>query len=201
MPAAAVATMSARIADGMGLLEGTISRVNKSAAALGLEPGITGQEATRIMLARTSPGEFRDVTGIVDESTVTLLETDQGGIYSCWSSSRVTGQHPSDVFLLASHGAKTMALYVLEINPKGVIVNDAGRALDDSGIEGLAELDLHGIAAAAVSADSARIGDASSTYGGVISAANDAAAKVGVRVGQGAKEAAELMLNGGRAVS
>jgi hypothetical protein len=201
VPAAAIATMSARIADGRGLLAGTVARANDAATSLGVRPGMTGDDAARLMLAETQPGEFRDVDGIIDESTVTLVETDQGGIYSCWSSSRVSGEHPSDVFLLASHGAKTMALYVLEIAPKGVIVNDAGRALDDSGIEGLVELDPHGIAAAAVSADSARIGDASSTYQGVISAANATAARLGVHPGQPAEEAARLMLAGGERTS
>jgi hypothetical protein len=35
------------------------------------------------------------------------------------------------------HGAKIMALYALRIAPKGLICNDTGRGLDDSGIEEL----------------------------------------------------------------
>jgi hypothetical protein len=67
--------------------------------------------------------------------------------------------------------------------------------LDDSGIEGLGLLEQHGIAAAAVSTDSARIGDALSTFNdGVISAANAIAQRKGVREGMKASEAARLML-------
>ena len=89
-----------------------------------------------------------------------------------------------------------MAHYALPIRPKGVICNDAGRGLDDSGIEGLAILDEHRIAGAAVSTESARIGDALSTYhDGLISAANAAAAAKGVRVGMRASDAARLMLS------
>jgi hypothetical protein len=68
--------------------------------------------------------------------------------------------------------------------------------MDDSGIEGLAELEKYGIAAAAVSANSARIGDALSTYyDGIISATNEVAQNKGVRVGMRAERAAELMLS------
>lgn len=193
VPAAAIATMSARIAFGDGLLTGVVSRVNRAGAALGIESGMSGTQAAEAML-QAPRGVFRTVDGIVDESTITLVEGPTGGIYSCWSSSRVQGRHPEDVFLLASHGALTMALYVLEIAPKGVIVNDAGRALDDSGIEGLAELGKHGVAAAAVSAETARIGDPASTYDGVISAVNEVARGLGVLVGQPARTAAALML-------
>ncbi len=193
VPAAAIATMSSRIASGDGLLTGVVSRVNGPATELGVRPGMTGEKAADLLL-NAPQGEFRDVDGIVDESTITIKEGPGGGIYSCWSSSRVQGSHPNDVFLLASHGALTMALYVLPIEPKGVIVNDAGRALDDSGIEGLPELAKHGVAAAAVSADTARIGDPASTYEGVISAVNDIARKLGVHEGQAASEAANLML-------
>ena len=193
VPAAAIATMSSRIAFGDGLLAGTISRVNRAASALGIVPGMLGERAALLMLSAPE-GTFHDVGGIVDESTTELVTTDHGSIFSCWSSSRVVGRHPQDVFLLASHGAKTMALYVLEIAPKGIICNDAGFARDSSGIEGLPELDTHGIAAATVSANTARIGDPSSTYEGTISAVNQTAAALGVAVGQTARKASALML-------
>ena len=89
-----------------------------------------------------------------------------------------------------------MALYALRIRPKGLICNDGGRGLDDSGIEGLAVMEEHGLAAAAVSTHSARIGDAVSTYqDGVISAANEVTKAEGVKGGMRASEAARLMLS------
>lgn len=194
VPAAAVGTFSSRIASGAGLVAGTIAHVNETASKAGVREGMTGEEAAHTMLAMPR-GTFHDVSGLVDESTITIVSTEHGGIYSCWSSSRVSpGEHPEDVFLLASHGALTMALYVLQIAPKGVIVNDAGMAKDDSGIEGLPRLAEEGIAAAAVSSASARIGDATSTATGVISAVNDVAARMGVLAGQNAQDAALIML-------
>jgi hypothetical protein len=88
-----------------------------------------------------------------------------------------------------------MALYALPIRPKGLICNDGGRGLNDSGIEGLAEMARHGFAAVAVSSASARIGDALSTYrDGIVSTANEPARAKGVTIGMKAAEAARLML-------
>ena len=198
VPAAAIATNEARLSGGMTLLTGHVSRCNAAAAALGVHPGQSGDEAARLML-KAPPGKLRDFPGLIDEEMHEVATTPQGRIYACWSFSRVDGPHPDDVFCVASHGAKVMAVYALPIRPKGVICNDGGRGLDDSGIEGLAVLDTYGVAAAAVSAQSARIGDALSTYhDGVISAANAVAAGKGVTPGMRASDAARLMLSPGK---
>ena len=195
IPAAAIATNEARLSGGMTLLSGHVAHVNEAAMALGVRPGQTGDAAARLML-KAPPGRLRDFPGLIDEAVHETMSTPNGRIYACWSFSRVEGPHPDDVFCVASHGAKVMALYALPIRPKGVICNDAGRGLDDSGIEGLAVLDEHGIAAAAVSTESARIGDALSTYhDGVISAANAVARAKGVKVGMRASDAAKSMLS------
>jgi len=194
VPAAAIATMEARLGDGRTLLSGHVSRANRSAEGLGVRAGQTGDLAARLML-KAPPGRLRDLFGLVDESIHEVATTQRGKIYACWSFSRVTGAHPDDVFCVASHGARTMALYALPIRPKGLICNDAGRGLDDSGIEGLAELARHGLAAVAVSSASARIGDALSTYhDGIVSTANDPARARGVTIGMKAFDAARLML-------
>jgi hypothetical protein len=194
VPAAAIATLEARLSGGMSLLTGHVSRVNEAAVALGVRPGQTGEEAARLML-KAPAGQLRDFSGLIDEEMHETISTPNGKIYACWSFSRVKEPHPNDVFCVASHGAKIMAQYALRIRPKGLICNDAGRGLNDSGIEGLAVLDAHAIAAAAVSTDSARIGDALSTYhDGLISAANEVAKAKGVKVGMRANEAAYLML-------
>jgi len=195
VPAAAIATMEARLADGRTLLTGHVSRVNKSAEGLGVRAGQTGDQAARLML-KAPPGQLREFPGIVDEAVHEIAATPSGKIYACWSFSRVTRAHPHDVFCVASHGAKTMALYALPIRPKGLICNDGGRALGDSGIEGLAEMALHGFAAVAVSSASARIGDALSTYhDGMVSTANEPARGKGVTSGMRATQAARLMLD------
>jgi|HubBroStandDraft_1064217.scaffolds.fasta_scaffold02408_2 hypothetical protein len=194
VPAAAIATMEARLGDGRTLLTGHVSRVNRSAERLGVCAGQTGDQAARLML-KAAPGELRDFSGLIDEAIHELAATPNGKIYACWSFSRVARAHPDDVFCVASHGAKTMALYALPIRPKGLICNDGGRGLDDSGIEGLAEMARHGLAAVAVSSASARIGDALSTYhDGIVSTANEPARAKGVAIGMQAAEAARLML-------
>ena len=133
--AAAIATMEARLGDGRTLLTGHVSRANRSAQALGVRAGQTGDQAARLML-KAPCGQLRDFSGLVDEAIHEMAATPRGKIYACWSFSRVTGAHPDDVFCVASHGAKTMALYALPIRPKGLICNDGGRGLDDSGVEG-----------------------------------------------------------------
>ncbi len=194
VPAAAIATTEARLGDGRTLLNGHVSRANQSAAGLRVRAGQTGDQAARLML-KAAPGQLRDFAGIVDEAMHEMAVTPGGKIYACWSFSRVTRAHPDDVFCVASHGAKTMALYALPIRPKGLICNDGGRGLDDSGIEGLAEMARHGLAAVAVSSASARIGDALSTHhDGIVSTANEPARAKGVAIGMKAADAARLML-------
>jgi hypothetical protein len=191
IPAAAIATMTAGLSRGMTLISGTVSRANDAAMALGVRPGQTGGEAAKLML-KAPKGRPCDLHGIIDESIHEMEITPQGKIYAVWSFSRVRGEHPDDVFCVASHGGNVMAEYALKARPRGLIANDAGRGLEDSGMEGL---QLLSIPAATVSSDSARIGDALSTYrDGIISAANGSARAIGVQPGMKASDAARRML-------
>ena len=195
VPAAAIGTMTAGLSRGMTLITGTVSRMNEAALALGVRSGQTGGEAARLMLEAPRGRPF-NLHGVIDESIHEVEIAPNGRIFAVWSFARVKGAHPRDVFCVASHAGKVMADYAREVRPRGVIANDAGRGLDDSGIDGLAAMGT--TPAAAVSAASARIGDALSTYrDGVISAANAAALAIGVRPGVTAKEAARLMLQTG----
>ncbi len=196
VPAAAIATMEARLSDGDSLLTGTVARANEAALAIGVTPGMTGKEAARVMLEKGPDQEPCNLGDLVNEDTTIVHTGDNGGrIFACWSFSRVENTTPDDVFCVASHGARLMALYALRIKPKGLVCNDAGFGLDNLGIEGLPMLDGDGIAAATVSTDSARIGDPMSTYqDGVISAVNETAKGLGVSVGMAASDAAMTML-------
>jgi hypothetical protein len=195
VPAAAIATMTAGLSRGMTLISGTVSRANQAALALGVRPGQTGGEAARLML-EAPRGRPCNLHGIIDESIHEVEIAANGRIFAVWSFARVKGAHPRDVFCVASHAGKVMADYARQVRPRGLIANDAGRGLDDSGIDGLEAMGT--TPAAAVSAASARIGDALSTYrDGIISAANAAALAIGVRPGITAKEAARLMLQTG----
>jgi hypothetical protein len=195
VPAAAIATMTAGLSRGMTLITGTVSRMNEAALALGVRSGQTGGEAARLML-EAPRGRPCNLHGIIDESIHEVEIAANGRIFAVWSFARVKGAHPRDVFCVASHAGKVMADYARQVRPRGLIANDAGRGLGDSGIDGLEAMGT--TPAAAVSAASARIGDALSTYrDGIISAANAAALAIGVRPGVTAKEAARLMLQTG----
>ena len=199
VPAAAIATMEAGLSEGMTLVTGRVSAANETARKLGVKVGMTGGEAGKLML-KGCTGKSLNLDDDIDEGIHEVLNTPHGKVYAVWSFSRVEGLYPNDVFCVASHGGKVMAQYALRARPRGLICNDAGKGLNDSGVSGLAAVqELSGIAAATVDTNSARIGDALSTYNdGVISAVNASAASIGVKVGQKASEAAELMLRAER---
>lgn len=91
---------------------------------------------------------------------------------------------PSEVIVSGSHGGLSAARFALEARPHAVVFNDAGVGKDGAGIVALAWLQGHGIAAVAVAHDSARIGEAASTWhDGVIAHVNAAAAGLGARPG------------------
>jgi hypothetical protein len=77
----------------------------------------------------------------------------------------------------------------LKYDVLGALYNDAGIGKEEAGASRLPALDTRGIAAATVSAASARIGDARSTYeDGVISRINGRAAALGLREGISARD-------------
>lgn len=194
VPAAAVETMSASIADGDSLYAGKVSHVNEAAGKLGAKPGMNTEEVAKLMLDARD-GSPIDVASTADETSHEVLSTEQGKIIAVWSILLVDGQQPSNVFCVASHSGETMAKFAKRVMPKAIIANDAGKALGDSGIAGLTLLDEVGVAAASVDAMTARIGDGLSTYeDGVISATNEHAREAGVAVGMPAKRAALLLL-------
>jgi len=101
------------------------------------------------------------------------------------SVSAITAEMAGQVVVTGSHGGTSAARLALTQPPALAVFNDAGIGLDGAGIAGLAILNQHGIAAFAVSHQSARIGDAASTEtSGQVSAANAIAAATGVVAGQ-----------------
>ena len=194
VPAAAVATMSARVSDARSLYDGVLSYVNDAARGHGIAPGQAVHTAAWALLKAT-PGRPIPVPPAAGDELRVLVPGSDGNIVAIWRSSLVTGQHPRDVFCLGSHLSDLVGRQVSAILPRGVIANDVGRAKDDSGIAGLPLLNGVGIPAATVGTLSARPGDALSTYhDGVISACNALAGAAGVRVGMAAKEAAQKLL-------
>lgn len=95
------------------------------------------------------------------------------------------------VLVTGSHGGRVAAHYAARAGVRAVIFHDAGLGKDEAGVAGLALLEEAGVAAAAVSHASARIGDANDVLArGVVSRRNGPAARCGVLPGQHCRDAA-----------
>jgi hypothetical protein len=185
---AAVDARTARIGDGADMLErGTISAVNSHAAACRVVPGMSCREAANLLRSAaipaampspmletrfetTLPGTRR--TLVMVDSVALARESDAGGIV-----------------LTGSHGGTPSDGYAAKVGMQLVLFNDAGFGAEYAGIASLPILEQKGLAAATVSAFTARIGDGRSTYAdGIISAANARALALGAVVGAPARE-------------
>jgi hypothetical protein len=194
VPAAACETWSARIGAGESLWKGTVGHFNAAAAALGVHAGQSVAKAAECLLAAPA-GRVLHGEAAHGAPLTAVAQGPRGSVLCLVSLSLMDQSRPSDVFCVGSHAGSVLAVYARIVRPKGVIANDAGLAMDDSGISGLAPLAEEGIAAAAVSAHSACIGDPLSTYhDGIISHCNAVATGAGVRPSMPAAEAALLML-------
>ncbi len=181
---------SCRIGDSDDMqASGIISFVNASAAAWGCAPGQTVLEGADLLraarlstapvpsraesryVARDNPGEVRV---IVMDSVSLVQPSDAGAIVINASHGGLLGGDPASA---------------LKVDALAAVFCDAGFGKDRAGVTRLPALDRRGIAAATVSADSARIGDGRSVYeDGVLSSVNEASASLGIAVGDSVKE-------------
>jgi hypothetical protein len=110
------------------------------------------------------------------------------------SITAIAGVSAPDVVVCGSHAATVAVEYAAAAGVRRLIANDAGVGKEDAGIGGLALGDEIGIAVAAVSAASARIGDGEDTFAsGIVAHANWLAREAGVTPGLTAAEAAVAM--------
>jgi hypothetical protein len=101
------------------------------------------------------------------------------------------GDAAGKVLVGGSHGGIVSAWFAAQSGARAVILHDAGVGKDAAGIAGLAWLEDLGMAAAAVSHTSARIGDGADVLAnGLISHANAHARALGVVAGMPCKDAA-----------
>lgn len=181
IPYATVATMSARIGSGNDMMaRGIVSVVNLTAQRLGIAPGMPCAEAAAAMTAAaisTRPifpyqeGRFELPPGPSGRHIV-LVD----------SASLVGPGDDGKVIVTGSHGGLlgTDKAAALKVDGYAAFFNDAGGGAEDCGFTRLPALDERGIAAGTVSAASARIGDARSTWNdGVLSRVNDTARGLG----------------------
>ncbi|PZW45931.1 hypothetical protein C8P66_110129 [Humitalea rosea] len=184
----AAACTGAPIGDGAALLaEGRLSVVNAAAAALGLHPGMgCGPALDRLLAAYLPPAPPAPPM----EEARHLL---RAGVWGLDSNSLVKPSDAGSIIVTGSHCALLggRAATAVKADVRVAIYNDAGSATTR-----LPALDARGIAGAAVSCFSARIGEALSTWNdGFISAVNDTAAAAGGRIGQTCQDFVSLFLD------
>ena len=191
LPGACVGHMTARIGDGADMLaRGVLSAVNGPAAAIGLARGMTAAEALARLTAAGLPPAA--VTEAMDEARREIPEAARKGVrvIALDSNGLVGPEDAGHIVVTGSHGGLLGGRPETAVKAQvlAALYNDAGIGIDAAGISRLSALQARGIAGACVSCDSARIGDAmSSWHDGVISALNPLAASRGGRIGQSAR--------------
>jgi hypothetical protein len=196
--AAAVSHASARIGDTRHMLaRGIISHANAPAMTAGVAPGMACRAAAERLLAvalmAATPEPFGETRGVLElpgaARRVVLVD----------SAAQVCPGDAGQVIVTGSHGGLVGGDPRLALRVTGFagIFNDAGIGIDNAGTTRLPALDQRGIPAFTVSAASAIIGDAGSTYSdGIISVVNPAALALGARPGLRAHEVIDRWAHG-----
>lgn len=186
--AATVGHDSARIGDGADMMaRGIITHANGPAALLGVNPDQSCRAAADALqlapLTHRAPPEALEAAF--------LLIPEAPPVWALDSASLVLPEHKDAIVVTGSHGGLLGGKpeTALKYDVRGVLYNDAGIGRDKAGVSRLPALGARGIAAATVSAASARIGDARSTYeNGIVSRVNTRAAELGLGDGISARE-------------
>jgi hypothetical protein len=192
VPAATIGHRSARIGDGKDChARGVISFTNVLASLTGVTPGMKVSEA----LGRLdrADGPPCSAPSPIEETRYRLNEAEAGGVrvHAIDSAGLVLPDDAGHIVVTGSHGALLGGKpeTAIKIPVFAAVYNDADFGIEDAGIGRLPVLDARGIAGACVSAWSARIGDAQSTYrDGFVSAVNARAIECGAEIGISAKE-------------
>jgi hypothetical protein len=171
---------------------GIVSRANALAAACGVAPGQTCAEAAERLKA--APWPHRAPPARAEGRSVFEAKAGRRQIICIDSATLILPEDRDQVVATGSHGAEASGQVVAPVQPALVLYNDAGFGADRAGAAGLSILNNAGIAGATVAALSAKIGDGRSTLTkGVLSAVNEAAYRLGGRVGGSALALARLV--------
>ncbi|HEX6441944.1 MAG TPA: hypothetical protein VF007_07135 [Stellaceae bacterium] len=186
--AATVRHDTARIGDGADMMgSGVIGHANEPALSLGVRPSQPCRDAAeRLQQAKQTNRAPPDAI-----EAAFLLVPEMPQVWALDSASLVAPEHKDAIVVTGSHGGLLGGRpeTALKYDVLGALYNDAGIGKDEAGVSRLPALDARGIAAATVSAASARIGDARSTYeDGVISRINARAAVLGLHEGMSARD-------------
>jgi hypothetical protein len=188
MPAATVGHKTARIGDGADMMaHGIITHANAHAMSLGVATGQSCRDAAALLqqAERTDRAPPEAIEGAF------LLISEAPPVWALDSASLVLPDHKEGIVVTGSHGGLLGGRpeTALKYDVRGALYNDAGIGKDGAGVSRLPALDARGIPAATVSAASARIGDARSTFeDGIVSRINTSAAALGLRAGTSARD-------------
>ena len=189
--ACAIDYRSARIGDGEDMLEnGIVSMANDVAAAHGCLPGHTCRQVAQCLLENAEDSDEK-----IPEIGETRLRIANSGHREVWALDSVTLARAEDrraILVTGSHGALMGGHTdsVLDIDVFAAFFNDAGGGKDGAGFSRLPGLEKRGVAAGAVSCDTARIGDGRSSYdSGVLSRINAVASRLELREGMSVRDA------------
>lgn len=185
MAAATISHLSARIGDGADMLaRGVISHVNRLAAAVGCTPGMSCRDCAGLLAKAAIPEKAPPPKR---ESRFQLLaNAGEPEVWGIDSASLVTPDDKDKILIIGSHGQLlgNRPETALKYDAVAAVYNDAGNGIDGAGTSRLPALDARGIASATVAHDSARIGDARSSWdSGLITHVNETAKAMGGRHG------------------
>lgn len=182
VPAATVGRTTAVIGTGMETAQGRLTYVNSVAAELGIGPGMSATEFVDLVVA-AGPLAFPDLPlPTAEESRVEILDSPVR-VWALDSVSLANSGDDGTVIVTGSHAQLLGGVpeSALRAEARLAVFNDAGGVIAPSRLD---VLEARGIAAVAVAATSARIGEAVSSYSeGVISTVNEIAKANGARGG------------------
>jgi len=196
LAAATADAQTCHIGDGEHMLaHGIISRVNHVAAGLGCKPGQSVRDCAELMRAAVPPTEMPPA--ISDGARFILRDNPGEPRLVCADSiGMIEAEDAGQIVVTASHGALSGGRPDNAVAPDvyACFFSDGGVGMDGAGIARLAPLDRRGIPAAAVSADSAPIGDSRALYcDGILSHVNAAATRLGAHPGMTLKAFVDIL--------
>jgi hypothetical protein len=196
LAAATIDHRSGRIGDGADCgRHGVLSYVNDAAGAIGCAVGQSAQSAAHAML-RAEPSSPQVVS--LEEARFRLPPADAAvDVWGIDSASLAAEGDRGAILVTGSHGALLGGRpgTALKVDALAAVFNDAGGGPGGRGRSRLPALDDRGIAAVTVSAASAMIGSARSSFeDGVISATNGRAVSYGAKTGMKASVFVALMV-------
>lgn len=193
--AATVSHLSARIGDGNDMMaRGVISHVNALAADVGCKAGMPCADCAALLAKASIPA--REPPPKREGRMPLRAAPGEPEVWGLDSASLVQPDDSDKILIIGSHGQLLGGRpeTALKYDALAAVYNDAGCGIDKAGTSRLPALDARGIAAATVAHDSARIGDAQSSWEtGIVSHVNETAAAMGAKPGMTAPEFADCV--------